>query len=92
MSAYVNHVDMLEQHSTWRTYERGLRELTLLEAPKSVIHQYKCAASQDCFLAFADLMLDGKLKVKPFHEIIASNFEAIANKIDVKSTTTRSVS
>ena len=78
MSVYVNHVDLLEQHSTWRTYERGLRELTLLEAPRSVITQYKHAAAQDCFLAFCDIMLDGKLKVKPFHEIIASNFEAIA--------------
>ena len=75
---YVNHIDQLEAHSTWRRYERGLRELTLLEAPKSIIHEYKLKAAQDCFLAFADLMLDGKLKVAPFHEIIASNFEAIA--------------
>jgi len=75
---YVNHRDLLEEHSTWRKYERGLRELTLLEAPKSVIRQYKHAASRDCFLAFADLMLDGKLKVAEFHEIIASNFEAVA--------------
>ena len=78
MSVYVNHIDLLEEHSTWRTYERGLRELTLLEAPKSIIQQYKYGAARDCFLAFADLMLDGKLKVAPFHEIIASNFEAIA--------------
>ena len=75
---YVNHINMLEEHSTWRRYERGLRELTLLEAPKAVIREYQYKAAQDCFLAFADLMLDGKLKVAPFHEIIASNFEAIA--------------
>ena len=40
MTVYVNHTDMLDEHSTWRRYERGLRELTLLEAPKSVIRQY----------------------------------------------------
>lgn len=76
---YVNHIDQLEEHSTWRKYERGLRELTLLEAPKTIIREYKHKAAQNCFLAFADLMLDGKLKVAPFHEIIASNFEAVAN-------------
>ena len=52
--------------------------MTLLEAPKQVIREYKHKAARDCFLAFADLMLDGKLKVAKFHEIIASNFEAIA--------------
>ena len=76
---YINHVKLLEEHSTWRKYERGLRELTLLEAPKSVIQEYKNKAAQTCFLAFADLMLDNKLKVAPFHEIIASNFEDVAD-------------
>lgn len=75
---YVNHVSQLEEHSTWRKYERGLRELELFEAPKSVIQEYKYRAARDCFLAFANLMLDDKLKVAPFHEIIASNFEAIS--------------
>jgi len=75
---YVSHVDHLENHSTWRAYERGLRELMLMEAPKSIIREYKYKASRECFLAFADLMLDGKLKVAQFHEIIASNFEAVA--------------
>lgn len=78
MPTYVNHIDQLEEHSTWRRYDRGLRELTLLEAPKSIISQYKWGAAQNCFLAFADLMLDGNLKVAPFHEIIASNFESAA--------------
>ncbi len=75
---YVNHVDQLEEHSTWRKYNQGLKELELFEAPKSVIRDYKYKASKDCFLAFADLMLDGKVKVAEFHEIIASNFEAVA--------------
>ena len=74
----INHVDQLEQHSTWRKYKAALRELELFEAPRSTIAQFKHAAARDCFLAFADLMLDEKLKVAPFHEIIASNFEAIA--------------
>ena len=75
---YVNHIDHLEEHSSWRKYNQGLKELELFEAPKSVIREFKYRASQDCFLAFADLMLDGKVKVAPFHEIIASNFEAVA--------------
>ena len=75
---YVNNVNQLDQHSTWRRYEAGLKELELYEAPKSIIQQFKYGAARDCFLAFADLMLDGKLKVAPFHEIIASNFEAVA--------------
>ena len=76
---YVNHVSQLEEHSTWRKYERGLRELTLLEAPKSVINEYKHKAARSCFLAFCDLMLDGKVKVAPFHEILACNFESVAD-------------
>ncbi len=75
---YVNHIDHLEAHSSWRKYNDGLKELELFEAPKSVIREFKYRAAQDCFLAFADLMLDGKVKVAPFHEIIASNFEAVA--------------
>ena len=73
----VTHVDQLDERSTWRKYERGLRELTLLEAPKSIIQEFKVKAARTCFLAFADLMLDGKLKVAPFHEIIASAFEDV---------------
>lgn len=75
---YVNHVDQLEEHSSWRKFERAYRELKLLEAPKSVLRDFEVKAAKDCFLVFANLMLDGKLKVAPFHEIIASNFEAIA--------------
>ncbi len=50
-----------------------------MEAPRSVLQEYKFRAARSCFLAFSDLMLDGKLKVEPFHEIIASGFEDIAN-------------
>ena len=34
-----------------------------MEAPASVIEEYKYRAAQDCFLAFADIMKKGDLKV-----------------------------
>lgn len=52
---YVNHIDHLEEHSSWRKYNQGLKELELFEAPKSVIREFKYRAAQECFLAFADL-------------------------------------
>jgi predicted phage terminase large subunit-like protein len=78
MRPIISHVSQLEEFSSWRVYQAGLRELELMEAPKSVLLEYKHRAARDCFLAFADLCLDGKLKVAPFHEIIASHFEAVA--------------
>jgi len=75
---YVNHVDQLEKHSTWRRYLEGVKQLRLFEAPKQVLKEFEYKAARDCFLVFANIMLDGKLEVAPFHEIIASNFEAIA--------------
>jgi predicted phage terminase large subunit-like protein len=78
MRPIITHASQLEEHSSWRIYRAGLRELEIMEAPKSVILEYKSRAAQRCFLAFSDLMLDGKLKVEPFHEIIASGFEDIA--------------
>jgi predicted phage terminase large subunit-like protein len=51
-----------------------------MEAPKSIIHEYKNRAARDCFLAFADLMKGGDLSVAPFHEIIGSAFEDLATK------------
>ena len=79
MRPIITHASQLEEHSSWRIYNAGLRELELMEAPKSVILGYKHQAARRCFLAFADLMLDGKLKVEPFHEIIASGFEDVAD-------------
>jgi predicted phage terminase large subunit-like protein len=79
MRPIITHASQLEEHSSWRIYKAGLRELELMEAPKSVILGYKHRAAQRCFLAFSDLMLDGKLKVEPFHEIIASGFEDVAD-------------
>lgn len=80
MRPIITHVDQLEEHSSWRHYLRGLRQLELMEAPKSVINDYKHEAARYCFLAFADLMKGGALKVAPFHEIIASGFEDLARK------------
>jgi predicted phage terminase large subunit-like protein len=79
MRPIITHASQLEEHSSWRIYKAGLRELEIMEAPKSVILEYKHRAAQRCFLAFADLMLDGKLKVEPFHEIIAAGFEDVAD-------------
>lgn len=79
MRPIITHASQLEEHSSWRIYKAGLRELGLMEAPKSVILEYKHKAAQRCFLAFADLLLDGKLVVEPFHEIIASGFEDVAD-------------
>ncbi|MBM4058240.1 MAG: hypothetical protein FJ275_08395, partial [Planctomycetes bacterium] len=59
-------------------YKRGLRELELMEAPKSVLQEFRFRAARSCFLAFADIMLDGKLQVADFHEIIGSAFEDVA--------------
>lgn len=78
MRPVITHVDQLEEHSSWRQYLRGLKQLEIMEAPKSVISDYKHEAARHCFLAFADLMKGGSLKVAPFHEIIASGFEDLA--------------
>jgi predicted phage terminase large subunit-like protein len=78
MRPLILKASQLEEHSSWRIYQRGLKELELLEAPKSVINAYKHQAARDCFLAFADLMKEGSLKVVGFHEIIGSAFEDLA--------------
>ena len=51
-----------------------------MEAPASVIDDFKYKAARDCFLAFADIMKSGDLKVVAFHEIIGSAFEDLANR------------
>ena len=51
-----------------------------MEAPASIIQEYKYKAARNCFLAFADIMKQGDLKVVAFHEIIASAFEDLATK------------
>jgi predicted phage terminase large subunit-like protein len=80
MRPVITKASQLDEHSSWRIYQRGLRELTLLEAPRSIINEYKYRAARDCFLAFAELMKDGHLKVVDFHEIIGSAFEDLANR------------
>lgn len=52
----------------------------VMEAPASVIEEYKYRAAQGCFLAFCDIMKKGDLKVVAFHEVISSAFEDLANK------------
>jgi predicted phage terminase large subunit-like protein len=74
----ITHTSQLEEHSSWRIYQRGLKELELMEAPKSVLREYEIRAARDSFLVFANVVLDGKLKVAPFHEIIGSHFESVA--------------
>ena len=71
---------MLDEHSSWRKYIRGIQELVVMEAPASVIEEYKYKAAQSCFLAFCDIMKKGDLKVVAFHEIIASAFEDLATR------------
>lgn len=78
MRPIITHASQLEEYSSWRVYKRGFRELELMEAPKSVLQDFKFRAARSCFLAFADVMLDGKLQVADFHEIIGSAFEDIA--------------
>lgn len=80
MRSIVTRASQLDELSSWREYQRGIKQLKLLEAPKSVIAQYKYAAARDCFLAFADLMKDGGLKVADFHEIIGAAFEDLATR------------
>lgn len=80
MRPIITKARQLKEHSSWRIYQHGLRELQLHEAPRMVIQDYKYRAARDCFLAFADLMKDGNLKVVEFHEIIASAFEDLANR------------
>jgi len=76
----VTRASQLEERSTWRKYVRGLKELFLMEAPSSIIEEYRYKGAQDCFLAFCDIMKRGDLRIVPFHEIIASAFEDVANK------------
>jgi predicted phage terminase large subunit-like protein len=80
MRPIITKASLLDEHSTWRKYIRGLQELIVMEAPASIIEEYKYKAAQNCFLAFADIMKKGDLKVVAFHEVIASAFEDLANK------------
>lgn len=79
MRPIIETVEQLEEHSSWRKYVRGIRELELLEAPSSSIRDFRCQAAQSCFLAFVDILMKGELVVEPFHEIIGAAFEDLAN-------------
>lgn len=80
MRPIITKASLLDEHSSWRKYIRGLQELIVMEAPASVIDEFKYRAARDCFLAFADIMKSGDLKVVAFHEVIASAFEDLATK------------
>lgn len=76
----ITHVSQLEEHSSWREYQRGLRQLMLMEAPRSVLSEYRYKAARDSFLVFCDIVKGGDLRVAPFHELIGSAFEDLANR------------
>jgi predicted phage terminase large subunit-like protein len=80
MRPILTKASLLDEHSSWRKYIRGIQELIVMEAPASVIEEYKYKAARNCFLAFADIMKQGDLKVVAFHEVIASAFEDLATK------------
>jgi predicted phage terminase large subunit-like protein len=80
MRPVITKASLLDEHSSWRKYIRGIQELVVMEAPASVIQEYKYRAARDCFLAFCDVMKQGDLKVVAFHEVIASAFEDLATK------------
>ena len=52
----------------------------LLEAPQLAVDEFRYKAARECFLAFADIMKQGDLKVVAFHEIIGAAFEDLANR------------
>ena len=78
MRPIITKASQLDQHSSWRKYIRGIQELVVMEAPQSIIEEYKNKAARNCFLAFCDIMKKGDLKVVAFHEVIASAFEDLA--------------
>lgn len=80
MRPIITKASLLDEHSTWRKYINGIKELMLLEAPASVIENFKYQAARECFLAFADIMKRGDLQVVAFHEVIGSAFEDLANR------------
>ena len=80
MRPIITKASLLDEHSSWRKYIRGIQELVVMEAPASIIDEYKYRAARNCFLAFADIMKKGDLKVVAFHEVIASAFEDLATK------------
>ena len=80
MRPVITHASQLEAHSSWRKYQAGIKQLHLLEAPRSVVAEFRHKAARECFLAFADLMKFGDLQVAEFHEIIGAAFEDVANR------------
>ena len=80
MRPIIYKAKQLDEHSSWRKYIRGIQELIVMEAPASVIEEFKYRAARNSFLAFADIMKKGDLRVVAFHEIIGSAFEDLATR------------
>lgn len=72
--------NQLDENSSWRKYIRGIQELIVMEAPVAVIEEFKFRAARSSFLAFADIMKKGDLRVVAFHEVIGSAFEDLATR------------
>lgn len=74
----IEHVSELPEKSSWRKYREGIQELRDLGTPEDIIQEFKYAAARECFLAFAEIMMNGHLMVAPFHEIMGAAFEDLA--------------
>jgi len=80
MRPIIYKANQLDEHSSWRKYIRGIQELMEMDAPASVIEEFKYKAAKNSFLAFADIMKKGDLRVVAFHEVIGSSFEDLATR------------
>lgn len=80
MRPIIYKANQLDEHSSWRKYIRGIQELMEMDAPASVIEEFKYKAAKNSFLAFADIMKKGDLHVVAFHEVIGSAFEDLATR------------
>lgn len=80
MRPIIYKANQLDEHSSWRKYIRGIQELIVMEAPLAVIEEFKYRAARNSFLAFADIMKKGDLRVVAFHEVIGSAFEDLATR------------
>lgn len=74
----VNNVCDLDEKSEYRKTKKLLDKAKSLGHSKEDLIKLKQLRCKYDFLTFADLLTDGLLVVKPFHELIASTFEDLA--------------